>query len=1419
MEFTTLDAGYDVSSLMEETPLANKKEAALIAAHGASIRSNMDSELSLEDAFLQTSAELATSDKQTVIDGITAEYHLHYDELLQGVVAETIGEDQIENLGAVEDYLEVTEENMELTTGPDALEHANILAIEGKVDRERAEQLYYARTVGEMIEKTSTLGAITNYAELFLMLDQPWDVNSLVNKYGIDASANPFEELKQMILGVRMLPMGERLKLWPHLLQDIVEATKDFGTVNEHKAAMLAMEFINPHYEDDIDLATAFNSIDYATIGLTGLWKLIKTAKQANAIRQIAKTGDVETAARANTAAAGDEAVAEALQQDPIVAAANMNPFNYEKVIPEAADGLAADSTKLAAEIELRRGAVQTTLDPVMSGKGYLKESAVTVSEDMRIKEKALESLEDLKKDYWENYGWHVEGAEITDSTDTGFVVKYKLEGIENQIPVTYTKNSIGGLDVLDAGIIRSKLSSPEIVIDGILKDAVEVATRIGYTQGATLQVLNDAARVSRKGLNRESRQKVDAVLRAGNDWNKREGKVFTVEELQSGIGTGGISLKDPKEISSYFAQRDIFDALHYLKNKQVRRQLEFDGYKDINILDSLATAELSVIGKPIKLNSLPRDKNLQVWDTRGAGSVRPVHGVDWKRMEEEGYTLISTKNAFDIGHGRFRHAIVKSDKIQDLPGTVLNKNPGYVPDIAENAWYFVKSFRTDVVDGISVPKGRIITHRRFDNLTDAQTYAKQEQKLADETGKNIEFKALHDRELSEESREAEAISSFGSLYTSPRATHDILTGLQGDAPKFISAHEAMQRNLQNVATTLPMNEWRMGMIQRWLNSAKGRIDDPGKGINANVIASPGSKEHTALTEMQTWIRDQLRMPTNSEIAWTNGTRRAAEWMEGKPLLGGKLRRGVMDLASKDPYSAMRGAAFHSLLGWFNPAQLFVQAQGAAVALSIDPLSAPKRLGDLAALRMAYFVRGNPEAVTRTAKSMGKDPKELKEVLTQMEKTGLYESVRSTADYNAVAQGFGMGREALAQAANKGLIFFTEGERFTRGYAFLTARDLWLKAQKAAGKSTVIDDDALKQIVTNTTKKMLNLNRANRAHWQKGVFSLPTQFMQVTTKGIEAMLPNIFPGASQKFTGSQKAAILTGQLALYGGAGVPFGKWMLAELTNMAGYEPGETPEEWNAFATDGAWGLMAQMISGERFNVGERGAFLSGMEQTIEKLFLNGTPPKDLALGAFGEVPKRAFQGMAAVAPILMNPKDIDFNMEELAVALHAVGDIFSSYRGAHQALHWEKLQEITDSKGRKLKDIDTEVSRAAIYGRALGFQPRVINDYYETKNWLKSRNKDYGEIGNAYRKLLKRYIYKGTPTEDQQKEFKQLKAIVFSEVNELKAIEIMEKVNKEIMAGKEHTQEAQKKMIMGWMKDPEPTSGGADVMFSGDN
>jgi len=1208
-------------------------------------------------------------------------------------------------------------------------------------ERMRAEQLYQIETYGRLDTllkgQNGLLDKMYNYSGL-LLSDFTLDLSRVL---GSDYLVTP-DTWATFVGEWRSMPADVRNKLMPELIDAIQEATDE----NEVKTAIHVLDLLEDRpladIAEDLRIDQAFLGLDLATLGAVVTTKIARLAKLSGNLSRTAKAIDnPEEAARISAMSLVDDTgqVQKATGTEPIVAHTNGTPFPNSSVLPEATDDISPDMERLLSSIKVTQDRVRKDLQDVASGEGFIRETAFTPTEKVRVQERAIKELEVMNEELAEQGKNLIEDIQVTKTTDSGFTLSYRHEGDIVRQEHDYTLSDLGTFDELPTGAGEKLITSPSYYLKGMGERIVEGATNIELAQAKITDKFNRAVQnvtrttIGNPLVHKKQYQELDEVLLAGDDYVNPDGTfgtTFSIDDLKfKGIETktqGTVRLND-KQIEAYYGLRELFDQAWVAKNNELRKTLSLNGFRDIQF------EGLNVLGRPF---SRPQDltKSMQKNNVgviynpkanKGLGGVQNVADIDFSEMYKNGYRAVRFQQKQTIKGNKVSYGFVKDERITDLPRYVMHHKQGYVPKIYENGFYFVKEEIRGLVDSRPNRLVSLKTHRIFDNKKDAETYMDT---LRAENPDGV-YRTLHDRELNEAQLAEEAVGMSGGLYTSPRATKPPVFGLEGATPGRMSAFESLQRNINHLGNYLSRNEWRIGMQRKWINTARDMKMLDGNSFDGHLLGEPQTKQWNSLHASRNYLRDQMRIPTTEERWFEAKTRSMAEWAESPISLGGyrlapaKLpkyaRTSLQQLAQKDPFSMARSITFHSLLGWFNPAQLFVQAQGASIAISLNPTLAPGAIRQYMGLRPLVSLSkagADPKTIRtvsdRLAKSIGVPKDDLWETYTLWNKTGLQESIRTTADLSAAAQNFGFGAGAFRDLAQKGLVFYREGEYFTRGIAFEIARKQWKKANP--GKK--IGDDELKAILDEAMKLQLNLTRANRAAWQKGALSIPTQFLQIQTKFIEKVWPNVL-GGKGGLSGAQKMKLLSMQFAIYGGAGIPFGSWIVNEAMNFTGQTPEEMSPELKRYLDGGIWDTIFYSTFGADMQFGRRGAVVSGIEDFVKSAVYERAPMADSLFGAFGEIPTRTYKALGMVAPLVSNPTKIDWTLAEAGIIVNEMASVVSTWRSIDQAIKMNRDQVLYDKHGQIIIDRSLEggFNKAEIVARGMGFQLKDVQSTYD--------------------------------------------------------------------------------------------------------
>jgi hypothetical protein len=411
---------------------------------------------------------------------------------------------------------------------------------------------------------------------------------------------------------------------------------------------------------------------------------------------------------------------------------------------------------------------------------------------------------------------------------------------------------------------------------------------------------------------------------------------------------------------------------------------------------------------------------------------------------------------------------------------------------------------------------------------------------------------------------------------------------------------------------------------------------------------------------------------------------------------------------------------------------------------SLNPAMWAQRTRQYSALRFLMHENGKvpTEVLARAAKAGGFEVDEFKHLLHDWRKSGLMDTVATNADLDAIKNGFHLDKGAFARLASKSLFFYREGESFTRGYAFLTTREAYLKANKLP-KGAKLTDKQLIEVVEMATDRMLNLNRANRAAWQKGVISIPTQFWQVTTKFLEAMLhPNTKRRGS--FTAGQRTKIAVGQLGLYGAAGVPFGTMLVNNIMEANDIGPQDVSEGWKASIENGLGGFLTEWMFDEAVSIGQRGAYASQVEQVAKDLLREQMSVAKFVGGAGGHVAGRALNALNQLSPMILDP-ELTFSPVQHQLALTGLTDIISTFSNAHKAWIWWEHRKIVDKMGRAVLTEDEVDNFDALWlYKAVGFQNEATNDVYEAAAFARNVSKFKSEAKEGVKTILHQFFHR---------------------------------------------------------------------------
>lgn len=436
----------------------------------------------------------------------------------------------------------------------------------------------------------------------------------------------------------------------------------------------------------------------------------------------------------------------------------------------------------------------------------------------------------------------------------------------------------------------------------------------------------------------------------------------------------------------------------------------------------------------------------------------------------------------------------------------------------------------------------------------------------------------------------------------------------------------------------------------------------------------------------------------------------------------------------KDPVKFMRGFAFHTKLGLFNPVQFYLQAAGFMHVAGIEGVAAAgKSLPAYTLMRAAMVNPDHLERLASQASKFGWSKEEFKESFDFLRRSGFANVAGEHANLDDFLRP-AVVRSKLGEFADGAAVFFKEGERLARMTAWNAAYLKW----KTANPGLKLTENGAKEILARADMNTMNMSRFSNAGYQQGVLSVPTQFFAYQTHMAELLL-------GKQLTTSEKARLFLVNSMTYGApvaAGAYVGIWPLHESMKKYMLDNGMNPQD-NDIANlvvHGIPAVVGKYLLGTQYNVGER--YGPGGLTQIKDLIRGDKNVLDFMFGASGSAARDAFKAMQPFAYWTMSP----FMQEENHLPLKAQDFIgmmenISAFSNIKRGIFAAAYGEYMTKNGIKL-DAEPAGAAGGMFSALTGLQPQDILDAYtkiEASTDIKNIRKDVEkEAGKWYRLAL---------------------------------------------------------------------------------
>jgi hypothetical protein len=588
-----------------------------------------------------------------------------------------------------------------------------------------------------------------------------------------------------------------------------------------------------------------------------------------------------------------------------------------------------------------------------------------------------------------------------------------------------------------------------------------------------------------------------------------------------------------------------------------------------------------------------------------------------------------------------------------------------------------------------------------------------------------------------------EYLQNQGRLYYSPKGP--VLKGPQEETAELIDPFAAATRAVENSAATAAYVNYRVNGIQRWM-ATYGNLLPSGDGLSplqrfwsTTDVRTLGKGDANTMNRAESIRRSmqrQLGVQTEFGQAVKNALRNLAEFSEVRAAggIGSKVSKRVLNLMDKDPVGAIKGFSFDLKLGLFDPSQLLIQTHTIFALASLNPTKFPKFMFDGALMRYAA-VNTSDEMLSWAAKRSSMEAGEFKAMVKSMRESGITDINGELVllDHTATAY-LGPTGSTISKIRDMGRIPFFEAERLNRIYAWRKAWDdmrsgIKTGSNKVPAKSIkeMLTPDGIAELARLTDKFTMNMTSASAAFWQKGLLSIPTQFLSYQARLLENILPVI---GNRQWSNSEKARLFIGQVLLYGSVGVPGGRYVLDSIFRHTGVEfDPESLADQTAYRAmvGGFWDSMLYAVTNgeldiavsKRAAVGE--AVLDfwnrisggGFETQSVLEFAGGSP-----FGTIGDVSSDAWDVIKAM--IRASQSETVSLVEITPGLLNDLAVNASSWSRATRAYYvWKYGEWISQETGKTLARATSIEGLAA----AFGFPLRELGDMSFARTMMQNR------------------------------------------------------------------------------------------------
>jgi len=673
---------------------------------------------------------------------------------------------------------------------------------------------------------------------------------------------------------------------------------------------------------------------------------------------------------------------------------------------------------------------------------------------------------------------------------------------------------------------------------------------------------LLDIVRKDLGKLGSKSRIKLFNVLEAG----AKEEKIWSPTDLK-------LKGLNDKEVSAYYKYRKVNDVLWRMTNSIERSRITEAGNMHIGRIGG----DASFYGKAVDQSTWDGIKTAIDPTT---GVIVPVDARLISRLEKEGGEIYKLDKAAKIGTDKTTYAIVDGiDTVASaVPDHVLPYIKGYYQRTYKEYYFldFVPSKLT--VDGVAVTDKKTLarhgdTVAGFGTRKAALKAMEMANKDVLEGGGTYAIRSAKEMEFGKAMTTDYDVYSAG-LRTTKHRGERLHGAVDGGQARIEDPVESLFRTTRTVSNRYAMEDALASTKQRWMNTWGDKLDVDVFPNDWSLVTRgrATAEEFTDAKAIFELVQNMERIPTKLSQAWKNTIFNVSEALEPYSAPFTKLLRDQgLDF---NPIMTARQLSSIAYISLRPLRQLPIQAGQLMQFSFLEPkylaTSFSRELAGLSIARATYKSKdAGREAwgLAYGAKMAGMAEDEFKVLVdTYITKSGLPFSVDSHAFVEGLVKdihkdhvGSKVGRtyDAVTAPVKKGvevsrMVGFDAGEFLNLTGSWLMARKRWMDQNpKLAGKW--MEKQYADQIAATARELSYAMTLPGTFKYQKGILSLPLQFLAVPHKAMLSVLPASW-GGSKVLSGADKARVLAANMTLFGGYAVGLNA-AFEKLQEEAGFE------------------------------------------------------------------------------------------------------------------------------------------------------------------------------------------------------------------------------------------------------------------------